>query len=552
MRRIDRRLGLLFCIFLLIFSFAIARAFWLQGVRGGALRAEAHGQQVTEVTIPGQRGRILDRNGKVLAASEDAADVIATPYQVKNPAQAAMDLHEVLGIPTADLIEPLQDRGSGFAYLARKVGSDEAARVEKLSIAGISTVPTSRRLYPQDELASQVIGAVGSENQGLTGLEEAQNEVLGGANGEQDVIHDALGRPIRMDTVTPASVGEDIQITLDAAIQAKTEEALAKAGEHFEAEGATAIVMNPNTSEILAMANWPGYDPSNLEEASDEQLQNRATGFTYEPGSTFKAFTVAAALEDKVVTPQTSFYLPSEIQVADRKIGEAHERPPIDATVSEILAQSSNVGAVRVGLAEGADRFSRWINNFGFGRVTGLDYPGEERGIVPERDEYSGSTMGNLPIGQGLAVTPLQMATGYAVIANGGILRKPSLISTVGGQPTDREGEEHRVLSQRTAGQLRNMLEGVLEPGGTASSVSVPGYVLAGKTGTAQKVVGGTYSEDEYVASFVGFAPAQRPKLLVAVVVDEPLYVHTGGEVAAPVFGEVAEFALPYLGVSPR
>lgn len=552
MRGIDRRLGLLFCVFLLIFSFAIARAFWLQGVRGGALRAEAHGQQVTEVTIPGQRGRILDRNGKVLAASEDAADVIATPYQVKNPAQAAMDLHEVLGMPTTDLLEPLQDPSSGFAYLARKVGADEAARVEKLNIAGISTVPTSRRLYPQGELASQVIGAVGSENQGLTGLEEAQNEVLGGANGEQDVIHDALGRPIRMDTVTPASVGEDIQITLDAAIQARTEEALARAGEHFEAQGATAIVMNANTSEILAMANWPGYDPSNLEEASDEQLQNRATGFTYEPGSTFKAFTVAAALEDEVVTPETNFYLPSEIQVADREIGEAHERPPIDATVSEILAQSSNVGAVRIGLAEGADRFSRWINNFGFGRVTGLDYPGEERGIVPERDQYSGSTMGNLPIGQGLAVTPLQMATGYAAIANGGIMRKPSLISTVGGQSTDGEREERRVLSQRTAGQLRDMLEGVLEPGGTASSVSVPGYVLAGKTGTAQKVVGGTYSEDEYVASFVGFAPAQRPKLLVAVVVDEPLYVHTGGEVAAPVFGEIAEFALPYLGVSPR
>jgi cell division protein FtsI (penicillin-binding protein 3) len=552
MRGIDRRLGLLFCGFLLIFSFAIARAFWLQGIRGGALRAEAHGQQVTEVTIPGQRGRILDRNGKVLAASEDAADVIATPYQVKNPAQVAMDLHEVLGMPTTDLLEPLQDRGSGFAYLARKVGADEAARVEKLNIAGISTVPTSRRFYPQGELASQVIGAVGSENQGLTGLEEAQNEVLGGANGEQDVIHDALGRPIRMDTVTPASVGEDIQITLDAAIQAKTEEALATAGEHFEAQGATAIVMNANTSEILAMANWPGYDPSNLEEASDEQLQNRATGFTYEPGSTFKAFTVAAALEDEVVTPETSFYLPSEIQVADREIGEAHERPPIDATASQMLAQSSNVGAVRIGLAEGADRFSRWISNFGFGRVTGLDYPGEERGIVPERDEYSGSTMGNLPIGQGLAVTPVQMATGYAAIANGGILRKPSLISTVGGQPTDGEGEDRRVLSERTAGQLRNMLEGVLEPGGTASSVSVPGYVLAGKTGTAQKVVGGTYSEDEYVASFVGFAPAQRPKLLVAVVVDEPLYVHTGGEVAAPVFGEIAEFALPYLGVSPR
>ncbi|HET8593011.1 MAG TPA: penicillin-binding protein 2 [Solirubrobacterales bacterium] len=552
MRHIDRRLGLLFCVFLLIFSFAIARAFWLQGVRGGDLRAEARGQQVTEVTIPGQRGRILDRNGKVLAASEDAADVIATPYQVDNPTRAAIKLHAVLGLPTAELLEPLQDRSSGFAYLARKVGADEAARIENLEIHGISTVPTSRRLYPQGELASQVIGAVGSENQGLTGLEESQDDVLGGANGEQDVVHDALGRPIRMESVAAASVGEDIQTTLDAAIQAKTEEALAEAGERFEAQGATAIVMNPNTFEILAIANWPGYDPSNLEDASDEELQNRATGFTYEPGSTFKAFTVAAALEDRVVTPQTSFYLPSEIQVADRRIGEAHARPPIDATVSQILAQSSNVGAVRIGLAEGADRFSRWINNFGFGRTTGLDYPGEERGIVPERDEYSGSTMGNLPIGQGLAVTPLQMATGYATIADGGIMRTPSLISGVGGEPVEREGEERRVISARTAAQLRDMLEGVLEPGGTASSVSVPGYVLAGKTGTAQKVVGGTYSEDEYVASFVGFAPAERAKILVAVVVDEPLYVHTGGAVAAPVFGEIASFALPYLGVAPR
>jgi cell division protein FtsI (penicillin-binding protein 3) len=552
MRRIDRRLGLLFCIFCLVFSFAIARAFWLQGVRGGALRAEARGQQVTAVTIPGQRGRILDRNGKVLAASEDAADVIATPYQVKDPGRTAVRLHEVLGMPTSELLEPLSDRSSGFAYLARKVGADIAGRVEKLGITGIDTVPASRRLYPQGELASQVIGAVGNENQGLTGLEEAENDILGGANGEQDVVHDALGRPIRMETVTPASVGEDIQTTLDAAIQDKTEEALSEAGERFEAQGATAIVLNPNTGEILAMANWPGYDPSNLEDARDEELQNRATGFTYEPGSTFKAFTVAAALEDRVVTPQTSFYLPSEIQVADRRIGEAHERPPIDATVSEILAQSSNVGAVRIGLAEGADRFSRWIDNFGFGRATGLDYPGEERGIVPERDEYSGSTMGNLPIGQGLAVTPLQMAAGYAAIADGGIMRRPTLISNVGGQPVEDDLEGHRVISERTAGQLRNMLEGVLEPGGTASSVSVPGYVLAGKTGTAQKVVGGTYSEDEYVASFVGFAPAERPKLLVAVVVDEPLYVHTGGEVAAPVFGEIAEFALPYLGISPR
>jgi cell division protein FtsI (penicillin-binding protein 3) len=552
MRGIDRRLGLLFCAFLLLFTLALTRAFWLQGVRGGALRAEARSQQVTQVTVPGQRGRVLDRNGKVLAASEDAADVIATPYQVENPGQTALRLHDLLGVPTTDLVDKLADRSSGFEYLARKVDAGTAAEVKQLKITGISTVPTSRRLYPQGELASQVIGAVATDNQGLTGLEHAENEVLGGANGAQDIVHDALGRPLRMETVTPASVGEDIQTTLDAAIQGKTEEALSAAAEHYGAKGASAIVMNPNTGEILSMANWPSFDPEDLQNATPEELENRASGFTYEPGSTFKAFTVASALSDHVVTPHSSFYLPSEIRVYDRTIGEAHPRGPVTLTTAEILAQSSNVGAVTIGMKEGATRFSQWINRFGFGRPTGVDFPGEERGIVPALEDYSGSTMGNLPIGQGLAVTPIQMAAGYSAIANGGILRRPTLIRSIGGQPPEDESEPRRVISARVASQVRQMLEGVLEPGGTASAVSVPGYVLAGKTGTAQKVEDGTYSDTRYVASFVGFAPAERPKLLVAVVVDEPQYEHSGGAVAAPVFGEVASFALPYLGISPR
>ncbi|MFL5907856.1 MAG: peptidoglycan D,D-transpeptidase FtsI family protein, partial [Solirubrobacterales bacterium] len=528
MRLIDRRLGLLFCGFLLLFSFAFVRAFWLQGVRGATLREEARNQQVTRVTIPGQRGRVLDRNGKVLAASEDAADVVATPYQVTDPGQTALRLHHLLHEPTPDLLNALSDRSSGFAYVARKVDPAIAERIGGLHLPGISTVPNSRRLYPQGELAAQVIGAVGTDNQGLTGLEHSENSVLGGANGEQDVVHDALGRPLRMESVSPASVGEDVQTTIDAAIQGKTEEALAEAAQHYEAKGASAIVMNPNTGDILAMANWPGFDPSNLQNATPEELENRATGFTYEPGSTFKAFTVASALEDHVVTPHSSFYLPSEIHVYDRTIGEAEPRPPVTLDVAQILAQSSNVGAVTIGLKEGADRFSQWISRFGFGTTTGSGFPGEERGIVPPRDDYSGSTMGNLPIGQGLSVTPMQMATAYAAIADGGIFRRPTLVTRVGGQPVDTDTDPHRVISQRTAAQLRRMLEGVLEPGGTASSVSVPGYVLAGKTGTAQKVENGTYSDTDYVASFVGFAPAQRPKLLVAVVVDQPLYVHFG------------------------
>jgi cell division protein FtsI (penicillin-binding protein 3) len=552
MRGIDRRLGLLFCAFLLLFTLALTRAFWLQGVRGGALRAEARSQQVTQVPVPGQRGRVLDRNGKVLAASEDAADVIATPYQVENPGQAALRLHDLLGLPTTDLIAKLADRSSGFEYLARKVDAGTAAKVKELEITGISTVATSRRLYPQGELASQVIGAVGTDNQGLTGLEHAENEVLGGANGTQDIVHDALGRPLRMETVTPASVGEDIRTTLDAAIQGKTEEALSAAAEHYAAKGASAIVMNPNTGEILAMANWPGFDPEDLQNATPEELENRATGFTYEPGSTFKAFTVASALSDHIVTPESAFYLPPEIRVYDRVIGEAHPRGPVSLSTAEILAQSSNVGAVTIGMKEGATRFSRWIDRLGFGRPTGVEFPGEEQGIVPELEDYSGSTMGNLPIGQGLAVTPMQMAAAYSAIANGGILRSPSLISSIGGQPADEDADPERVISARVAAQVRRMLEGVLEPGGTASAVSVPGYVLAGKTGTAQKVEDGTYSDTRYVASFVGFAPAERPKLLVAVVVDEPQDVHGGGAVAAPVFGEIASFALPYLGISPR
>ena len=550
MRHIDRRMGLLFCFFVLLFSIALARAAWLQGIRGDELSASARTQQVTTVMVPGLRGKVVDRNGKVLAVSEGAATVIATPYQVKNPERTAEVLSDILPVTRSDLEEKLS-AGTGFEYLAQKVDLDEAAEVDELGIEGIDTIPDSRRLYPQGELASQVIGAVGSENEGLTGLEQAEEDTLGGADGEQEVVSDARGNPIRFDTVEAPSTGDDVTLTIDAAIQDRAEQALDDATQAFAAKGATAIVMDPRTGELLALANSPGYDPSDLSDASEESLVNRATGFTYEPGSTFKAFTVGAALEEGMVTPQTSFHLPSTIQVADRVIEESHARPPMDATVAEILAQSSNVGAVTIGLDLGAERFDSWVRKLGFGEPTGVRYPGEEQGIVPELDEYSGSTMGNLPLGQGLSVTPLQMASGYAAIANGGVLREPRLITRVGDDDVEPSTEERRVFSGRTAAQLRQMLEGVLEPGGTASAVSVPGYELAGKTGTAEKAEDGGYSESRYVASFVGFAPAEDPKLLVAVMVDEPTYVHTGGEVAAPVFGEIAEFALPYLGISP-
>jgi cell division protein FtsI (penicillin-binding protein 3) len=547
MRLIERRIGLLFGGFLLCFLVIVGRAFWLQGVQGAELASEAVYQQTEVVTVPGLRGSLLDRRGNKLAASEDAATIYATPYQVENPPQAAAKLAPILDQSKGEVLEALTVE-SGFSYLAKKVNLGVAAQVEALDLEGVGELPDSRRTYPQGEMAGQVIGAVGSENQGLTGLEAGEESILGGSDGERRIVNDALGEPIRLETVKEAEDGEDIQLTLDPVIQRETERVLNGVGETYLPKGATAIVVDPRSSQVLAMANWPPVDPADLSEVSNEDLLNKATGFTYEPGSTFKAFTVAAALEEKLVTPTSEFTLAPSIQVADRTIEESHLRGTETMSVARILAESSNVGAVTIGLEVGAEKFSRWIQRFGFGRPTGVQYPAEEQGIVPELDQYSGSTMGNLPIGQGLSVTPMQMVAGYSAIANGGMLRPPQLVKRIGEEPV-HEPKGKRVVSPEVASQVREMLEGVLAPGGTASEVSVPGYTLAGKTGTAQVAENGTYSETKYVASFIGFAPAQNPQLLAAVIVDEPQGEIYGGSVAAPAFGQIAEFALPYLGV---
>ena len=547
MRLIERRIGLLFGAFLLCFLVVVGRAFWLQGVQGSSLASQAVYQQTEEVTVPGLRGDLLDRRGNKLPPSEAAATIYATPYQVKNPPMAAERLAPILDQPKGEVLEALTAEG-GFSYVAQKVDLATAAKVDALDIEGLGELPDSRRTYPQGEMAGQVIGAVGSENQGLTGLEAGEEDVLGGSDGERRIVNDALGDPIRLETVEEAEDGDDIQLTLDPVIQRETERALAGVGEAWSPKGATAIVVDPRSSEVLAMANWPPVDPNNLEEASNEDLLNKATGFTYEPGSTFKAFTVAAALEEKTVTPTSEFTLPPVLQVADRTIEDSHPRGTETMSVATILAHSSNVGAATIGLGVGAEKFDKWIRRFGFGSPTGIQYPAEEQGLLLGLDEYSGSTLGNEAMGQGLSVTPIQMVAGYSAIANGGMLRPPQLIKKVGDEPVE-EPEGRRVISPQTSSEIREMLEGVLAPGGTAAEVSVPGYTLAGKTGTAEKAEDGEYSDSKYVASFIGFAPAQNPQLLAAVIVDEPQGEIYGGSVAAPAFGQIAEFALPYLGV---
>jgi hypothetical protein len=550
-RAINRRVGLLFGVFALVLFAALLRAGWLQVVKSGDLQAQAREQQVAEVKVPGLRGRVLDRRGNPLALSEDAVDVVATPYQIKDPAMTAARLAPYVTDSPTDISNAISDPTSGFAYVSKGVSLFDGKKIEDLGIPGITTLSTSRRVYPQGTVAAQVLGAVGSENQGLTGLEAGQQSVLGASDGSQEIVYDARGYPLRFETSKEATMGRDIQLTIDSSIQAKAEEAVASVGQRYAAKDAAAVVMNPNTGDVLAMASWPGFDPHDLSSATNEDLLNRPTGYTYEPGSTFKAFTVAGALEDGVVTPNSSFTLAPKIKVYDRVISESHPRPTVTLSVGQILAQSSNVGAVTIGLEQGADRFSSWVDRFGFGKQTGIQFPAEEQGIVPKRDEYSGSSMGNLPIGQGLSVTPIQMATAYSAIANGGKLLAPRLVTKVDGTPTTPAHKPKRIISESTAASVREMLKGVVEAGGTAAEVSVPNYTLAGKTGTAEKAEGGGYSETKYVASFVGFAPADNPQLVIAVLVDEPQYETAGGEVAAPVVADIASYALPYLGIAP-
>jgi cell division protein FtsI (penicillin-binding protein 3) len=551
---VERRIGLLFAVFLGLLAIAALRSLQLGTLRGGALSAAASSQQVQTNVVPAQRGTITDRNGVELAVSQPADDVSATPYLIKDPVRAATKLAPLLGVDQDALLRKLTLRDTGFVYLARKLPAARADAIRKLGIAGIDLAPTQRRTYPRDYLASQVLGSVGTDGEGLSGLEYELDGRLRGADGERRIVRDGVGDDVAVRDLKTARAGAGVQLTLDSNIQDKTEDVLKGVGEAFRPKGATAVVMNPQTGEILALANWPQIDANRPTAAPGYANQDRAVGYTYEPGSTFKAFTVAGALDDGRVTPDTAFNLPPQITLYDRTIGNAHARGWATMTTAQILAQSDNVGAITIGQRLGAKRFDWWVRRFGFGRPTGIQLPGEERGIVLPLDKYSGSSMGNLPIGQGEAVTSMQIAQAYAAIANGGILRRPSILRSLDGEPVARPAGK-RIISAHTAAALRGMLKGVLAPGGTASEVHIPGYELAGKTGTANKVdtTTGEYSNTRYVASFVGFAPADHPKLLISIMVDEPQGgTYAGGQVAAPAFGKIASFALPYLDIPPK
>jgi cell division protein FtsI/penicillin-binding protein 2 len=539
-------------MFFVLLVLAAGRTMYLGVVRGASLRKLASNEQLSTETVIAPRGAITDRNGVDLAVSEPAQDIAADPYLIADPLEAAKQLAPLLGQTQDSVLRKLSER-TGFVYLARALPAKAAQEVLALKLAGVTGTPVMRRVYPRGELAAQVLGEVGTEGTGLAGLEYSRNALLTGFPGQRRVVSDAIGQPVSITETKREVPGKSLSLTLDVNIQQRVEDVLGAVARDFDPKDATAIVMDPRTGSILALANWPQVDANDPSASPEEEMEDRAVGLAYEPGSTFKVVAVSAALEAGLITPSTPFNIPDQIQVAERTIHDDTEHPEETLTTEQILARSSNVGAIKIGAMDGPERFNRWVHLYGFGAPTGVDLPGEETGVTLKPAEYSGSSMGNLPIGQGELVTPMQMATAYAAIANGGILRPPHIVASIGGRPQP-EPAGHRILASATAAEIRQMLEGVLGPEGTASEVSIPGYKLAGKTGTANKInpETGEYSQSKYVASFIGFAPATDPQLLCAVVVNEPqsgsIY---GGTVAAPAFGQIMSFALPYLGIPP-
>jgi len=550
MKLANRRIRLVLAVFAFAFVAMFLRAAWLQGVRAGSYERLASGQHKATIVDPASRGTIFDRTGVQLAIGRQTTTVYANPRQIRDPKSTAEVIARVLKLDPEQVQLELSDRSHGFVYIARKADPERVAILKKQRILGLGFTDEEQRVYPLGHVASQVVGYAGTDNHGLAGLELGLEGVLSGTDGSETVIRDPSGQAIDVLHSTSAHEGKSVTLTLDHTIQAQAEAVLRSTIDHWHAKAASAIVLDPRTGGILAMAVERGYDANLFPIVPKDRQRNRTVTDTYEPGSTFKVVTVSAVLSEGLVTPQTSFTLPYSIHVADRIIRDAHPRGTERLTVDQILSQSSNVGTITLAEKLGSAKLSQWISRFGFGHLTGIDFPGETPGIVPPLDKWSGSTIGTLPIGHGIAITPVQMAAAYGVVANDGVWLQPHLVDRVGSH-RESAATSRRILTPRVSRQVLKMMEDVVIEG-TGQEAQVPGYKVAGKTGTAAKPdPSGGYSTTRYVASFVGIVPATSPRLVILVTVDEPAASIWGGVVAAPAFQQIAGFDMQYLEIPP-
>jgi cell division protein FtsI (penicillin-binding protein 3) len=509
-------------------------------------------QLTTDVQIPAERGGIFDRNGAVLAISVPRSTVVADPMLISRPGQVARALAPVLGLPEAQLVSDLTER-SGFVYLAHRVSQAVAAKVQAMGLAGINLLPDSERVDPSGSLALGLLGQVGASGSGQGGLEYQFNSLLAGRSETVDEEQSPSGvtLPGSAHVVMPGRAGTGIELTIDQPLQFATEQSLSTAITTSHAKSGVAVVMNTQTGEILAMANLVA-DPKTSRVS--EAPENLAVTQVYEPGSVFKLVTFSAALADGTISPGTVITVPNNLSIDGWTFHDAENHPTEQLTATQILAQSSNIGTIEIARSLGASRLAQQIAALGFGSGTGLDFPAESAGLVKQDPTtWSASDIGSTPIGQDDAVTAQQVLDMVNTVATGGVFVQPKLVratvSASGSVTATPATEKHRVLSAEVSSELTTMMEQVVQDG-TAVSAGVPGYSVAGKTGTAQipDSVHGGYVPGAYMATFAGFVPAEHPALSAIVVLDQPTPIF-GGVVAAPVFSQVMQFALHRYGV---
>ncbi|TFV52178.1 penicillin-binding protein 2 [Blastococcus sp. TF02A_35] len=550
------RWGLAGLITLLVL--VVGRLVIVQGIDGGAYANAAEQDRLRNYTIAALRGQVLDRDGNPLAYTVDASRVVADPEVVKDPRRTALALTTLLDVPVPELTEKLsQDRR--YVVLASRVPPETSDAIEELELSGVFLEDDPERLYPAGAVGGQVVGFVGREGAGLAGIERTFEDQLSGTDGKRTVEVGSGGHPIPsgIDESTPATDGHDVTLTLDQDLQFVTDQRLGQACSDGATTQASAVVLDVRTAEVVAMGSCPGYDPGRYSETDPDLLGNPVVSDVFEPGSIMKAVTLAAAIEEGKATPDRVLTVNGHIDAGDRVVTDAHDHAPVDWTVTGILAKSSNVGTIMLAREVGDAVLEKYLRAFGVGEATGIELPGESRGILQESGEWTASRAANVPIGQGVSVTTLQMASIYQAIANGGVRVEPRIVRSVtspGGKVTPTaEPESTRVVSESTAEDLAYMLEAVVGPGGTAPLAQVEGFRVAGKTGTAQRAnpETGSYAGGGYITTFVGFAPADDPQYVVAVDLERPTSSAEGGQVAAPVFADIMRAALTGRAVVP-
>ncbi|MFW3173076.1 peptidoglycan D,D-transpeptidase FtsI family protein, partial [Geodermatophilus sp. CPCC 206100] len=525
----------------------------LQGVDGGDYAAAAAEDRLSSYPIAALRGEVVDRDGTPLAYTVAASRVVADPTVVADPARTALALTTLLDVPVSELTE-LLSRDGRYVVLASQVTPETVDAIEELGLGGIFFEDDPVRLYPAGTVAGQVVGFIGRDGDGLAGIEQAFDDELAGTDGERRVEVGSGGNPIPsgIDESTPATDGATVGLTLDADLQFVMEQRLAQACDDGATTRASAVVLDVHTGEVAAMGSCPGYDPGQARTTDPALLGNPVVSDVFEPGSVMKAVTLAAALEEGVAKPETVLTVDGHIQAGDAVVTDAHDHEPIDWTVTGVLAKSSNVGTIMLARQVGDARLEEYLRAFGVGSTTGIELPGESAGILEGSGDWTASRAANVPIGQGVSVTTLQMASVYQAIANGGVRIEPRLVESVGGERPPAPAST-RVVSESTADAMALMLEAVVGPGGTAPLAEVDGFRVAGKTGTAQRANPecGCYAGGGYVTTFVGFAPADDPQYVVAVDLERPTSSAEGGQVAAPVFADIMRQALTAHGVVP-